>query len=197
MNKTQNPQKKRILTTTIYAVIIGLLVLACAIVIATVTSKQNLTNAEIGDSEGDVGVSTTVYVVPVKDATILKDYSATEYQYNDTLKHWEIHKAIDFLAEKGADVYAFADGTVTDVKTNHMEGTYVEITHSNGLVSVYKSMDSKLNVKVGDKVIAGTVIGTVGDQMGKELNSGAHLHFELWRNGDKVDPNDYLALGEK
>ncbi len=196
MNSTKSPQRKKILSTTIYAVIICLLVLACAIVIAVVSSKQT-SKVNVGDEEQDVVVSTTTYFVPMKNATIIKDYSNTEWQYNDTLKQWEIHKAIDFKVGESADVLAIADGTVSEVYTKGLEGTVVKIAHANGLVSIYKSLDSKLNVKVGDRVLGGAVIGLASDSMDSESESGAHLHLELELNGVGVDPNDYISLGDK
>ena len=133
----------------------------------------------------------------MKNATISKDYSGSELQYNDTLKQWEIHKAIDFKAGDDLDVFAVSNGTVSNVYTNYLEGTVIEITHNNGLTSVYKSLASDVNVKVGDKVSAGQTIGKAGETMAQELNTGAHLHFEMLSNGVKVDPNNYIDLGNK
>ncbi len=199
MNSTKSPQKKKIITTTIYAVIIGLLVIACAIVIAMVSAKQTTNNvADVGGGEeSDITVSTPTYFVPMKGAVLLKDYSKTEYQFNDTMKHWEIHKAIDLKVGESADVMAIADGTVSEIYTTNLDGTVIKIAHANGLVSIYKSLDSKVNVKVGDRVSGGSVIGTATDSMQYELNSGAHLHLETVLNGVKVDPNDYISLGDK
>ena len=142
-------------------------------------------------------VASPVYVLPMRDATVAKDYSGTELQYNNTLKQWEIHKAIDFLAGENLNVYAVTDGTVSNVYTNYLEGTVVEISHSNGLVSIYKSLASETNVNIGEKVTTGQVIGTASNSMAQELSVGAHLHFELQQNGVKIDPNNYLDLGVK
>ena len=156
-------------------------------------STKNKTSLDIGE---DVAVSTNTYIVPMQNATIAKDYSATELQYNETLKQWEIHKAIDFVASENLDVYAIKNGTVSKVYTNYLEGSVVEISHGDGLVSVYKSLDNVL-VKVGDSVVAGAVIASAGETMAEELSTGKHLHLELILNGTKVDPNNYLSLGDK
>lgn len=194
MNKVKTNQKKNNLTSYIYAGIIALLVVACAIVIAVVNAK-NTSEANIG--ENAVLVSAKTFVVPMKNATVAKDFSGSELQYNDTLKQWEIHKAIDFLAGEDLNVYSISDGTVSNVYTNYLEGTVVEISHKDGLVSVYKSLSDKVNVKIGDKVSAGQVIGVVAQTMAQELNVGAHLHFEMLKDGVKVNPNNYLDLGVK
>lgn len=195
-NQTQ-PQKKRTLITCIYATIIGLLILACAIIIATVSAAKGRTNQEIG-GENVVDVATKpAFVAPMEGATIAKDYSSTKLQYNDSLKQWEIHRAIDFVAGENANVYAISDGTVTNIIENdYLLGTVVEITHANGLVSRYMSLANEVNVKMGEKVSAKTLIAQAGT-MTRELNTGVHLHFELELNGDLVDPNNYFSLGNK
>lgn len=195
MNRTKTTQKKNNLVSYIYAGIIALLIVACAITIAFVSAKNTTNDAQIG--EQTVQVSASTFVVPLKNATIAKDYSGSELQYNDTLKQWEIHKAIDFLAGEDLNVYAIADGTVSNVYTNYLEGTVIEISHKDGLVSVYKSLEKDVKVSIGDKVSAGNVIGKIAQTMAQEQNTGAHLHFEMLKDGVKVNPNNYLDLGVK
>lgn len=196
MQKTATEQKKKVILNYVYATIIGALVVTCAIVIALVNAKPSTTTENIIPNDS-IPVATTTYVVPVKNATITKDYSASELQFNDTLKQWEIHKAIDFVASDDLNVYAVTNGTVSNIYTNYLEGTVIEISHSNGLVSVYKSLNNDAKVSVGDKVSAGQIIGTLSETMAQELNTGAHLHFEMLLNGVKVNPNNYLDLGNK
>ncbi len=195
MDKANSQQKKKIAMNYVYAVLIGILVIACAVTIALVSTNNSNSKAKIG--EDGIDVSTASFVVPMQNASIVKDYSGSELQYNDTLRQWEIHKAIDFLASDDLNVYAVADGTVSNVYTNYLEGTVIEISHSDGIVSVYKSLNSEVSVAVGDSVSAGQIIGQVADSMAQESNTGAHLHFEMTVNGVKVDPNDYLSLGDK
>ena len=194
MDKNLTAQKRNKLITYIYAAIIALLVVACGIVIAFVNAK-NTTNLAVTNPV--VEVATRTLVVPIRNATITKDYSASELQYNETLKQWEIHKAIDFIASDDKNVYSISDGTVSNLYTNYLEGTVIEISHKDGLVSIYKSLNKDVKVKVGDKVTAGNIIGSVDQSMAQELNVGAHLHFEMTKNGVKVNPNDYLDLGIK
>lgn len=196
MQRTATEQKKKVILNYVYATMIGVLVVACAIVIALVNAKPITPNENITPSD-NIPVATTTYVVPVKNATIAKDYSASELQFNNTLKQWEIHKAIDFVASDDLNVYAVSNGTVSNVYTNYLDGTVIEIAHNNGLVSVYKSLNNDVKVSVGDKVSAGQIIGTISETMAQELNTGAHLHFEMLLNGVKVNPNDYLDLGNK
>lgn len=198
MEKSDNNQKKRIIFNFLYASLIGVMVVACAASIAFVSSraKQTTTGGIVYVGNENVAVSVVTFVTPLQDATIVKDYSATELQFNDTLKQWEIHKAIDFVAGNNTNVYAVSNGTVSNIFNNYLEGTVVEITHSNGLVSVYKSLENA-TVAIGDQVNAGQVIGNVGSSMAQEQNVGAHLHFEMLENGKKVNPHNYLDLGSK
>ena len=197
MGKTNSQQKKKITYNYLYATLIGLLVVACAVTIALASSSGTKVYSNANISNGEVPVAAITYVVPMKDATVAKDYSSTELQYNDTLKQWEIHKAIDFKAGEDLQVYAVSDGTVSKIYNNYLEGSVVEINHANGLISIYKSLASDVKVNVGEKVSAGQVIGTAADTMAQELATGAHLHFEMQKNGAKVNPNDYIDLGNK
>ena len=197
MDKSNGVQKKNIFMNYVYASLVALLVIACAVTIAMTAKTAQKPTGDIGGGGSDLPVATTTYIVPMKNATIQKDFSSTELQFNDTMKQWEIHKAIDFLATDETNVFAVADGTVSNVYTNYLEGTVVEITHKNGLVSIYKSLNENLSVSNGDKVSAGQVIGSASSTMSQELNSGNHLHFEMKLNGAKVDPNNYIDLGTK
>ena len=156
-NKNSN-QKKRVTLNYIYATLIGLLVIACAVTISFVTSQNIRTDGDVGMGDGVV-VANNTYVVPLANATIVKDYSSKELQYNSTLKQWQIHKAVDLVSESSKDVLALTDGKVSNIYTNYLEGTVVEITHSNGLVSIYKSLAKDVKVEVGTQVSAGQVIG--------------------------------------
>lgn len=210
MDRTNANQKKRIIMNYVYATIIGLLVIVCAVVIGVVNANNSsskiptIVNPEVevggnvnnNNQNQDIVVSAPTFVVPMKGATVAKDYSAKELQYNETLKQWEIHKAIDFVAGENLNVFAITDGKISNVYTNYLEGTVVEITHDNGLVTVYKSLETA-KVKVGDKVIAGQTIGVAGQTMAQEQTASAHLHLEVLKNGVKVDPNNYIDLGAK
>lgn len=199
MDKNKSQQRKKIVLNYVYATLIGLLVIACALSIAFITNRNTKTSREpinVGPGD-DITVSTTTYVMPMNNATIAKDYSGKELQYNNTLKQWQIHKAIDFIGNENLNVMAIANGKVTNVYTNYLEGTVVEISHADGIVSIYKSLASDVKVSVGETVTAGQVIGTASESMAEELNTGAHLHLEMTVNGVKVDPNNYLSLGDK
>jgi len=101
------------------------------------------------------------------------------------------HFGIDIVAKADAAVKACLAGTVTLASWTTDAGHVLQIQHANDLVSVYKH-NSVLLKKVGEKVKAGEAIAIVGNS--GELTTGPHLHFELWLNGEPVDPQAYMVF---
>lgn len=101
------------------------------------------------------------------------------------------HFGIDIVAKADAAVKACLAGTVTLASWTTDAGHVMQIQHGNDLVSLYKH-NSVLLKKVGDKVKAGEAIAIVGNS--GELTTGPHLHFELWLNGEPVDPQAYMVF---
>ena len=167
-------------------------VLVLGITLAVVFSS----NVEPYEEEVPSQTTPVVFSLPVQSPTVLKWYSDTELFYNDTLNQWESHKGIDMTSDN-LNVYSVLDGVVTDVQTTYEDGTVVTITHSDGYVSKYSSLSEETPVTISDEVSAGEVIGTMSESSANELLSGAHLHFELYKDGQKVDPSNYLTLENK
>ncbi len=167
-------------------------VLVLGITLAVVFSS----NVEPYEEEVPSQTTPVVFGLPVESPTVLKWYSDTELFYNDTLNQWESHKGIDMTSDN-LSVYSVLDGVVTDVQTTYEDGTVVTITHSDGYVSKYSSLSEDIPVTISDEVSAGEVIGTMSESSANELLSGAHLHFELYKDGQKVDPSNYLTLENK
>lgn len=99
------------------------------------------------------------------------------------------HQGLDISAEKGHPVYATADGTVNSASYNGDYGNLVVLTHDFGLSTRYGHL-SKFNVKSGDTVKRGDVIGFVGST---GRSTGAHLHYEVLANGKLVNPLQLLT----
>ncbi len=99
------------------------------------------------------------------------------------------HFAVDIVAEKDVPVKAVANGTVIFSEWTAETGYVIIMEHEDGLLSVYKHNGS-LNKSQGDLVKVGEVIASVGNT--GELTTGPHLHFELWSNGNPVNPADYI-----
>ena len=185
------------LKRNIFYVLAVMLIVGIAGVVSFISSQNVASDLNEIPSFTPVDVSPVTYANPLLTFTICKDYSDTELKYNSTLKQWEAHKGIDFCAEMGASVMSVADGVVEQVYSNYMNGTVIVISHDGGIKSLYSSLSTNTSVKVGDQVLKGQVIGYVSNSANGELSDGAHLHFEMMKNGLKVDPNQYLSLTDK
>ena len=176
-----------------YYILLGVLVLSALITLIVVGVNNSKDSSPLTE---DVSVTISPYL-PVLNATIYKEYSADQLQYNSTLKQWEVHKGLDFQAATGSSVYSILDGKVLQVYNNLLEGAVVVVEHDNGWVSTYASLDEDVKVKEGDSVNRGQQLGTVSSSASAELDAGSHLHFSLEDNGRKVDPAAYLNIGTK
>lgn len=213
MNQEKKKSRKRIL---VYYLILA----ACILVIAAITvgvifavnngtKSGNLTldnendqtdqtdEGEGDENNGDDDVQDTsskyVFITPLAEIDLLTSHTFCQHP----LGHWAFHTGIDLAAEEGTDVYACLDGTVESIVTNLLDGTVITLSHENGIKTVYSLVDAVESLNVGDEVARGQVIATVASATGLEYKLGSHLHFEVFANGESVDPEDYLDLGEK
>ena len=145
-------------------------------------------------------INTTVKVIkPYTDESVtvgkyFYDYKGTKEQQEKSIIYHENtylqNSGIDFISQNVFDVVSILPGTVADVSDNESLGKTVQIKHDNGYVSVYQSL-SEVSVKKGDSISQGQTIGKSGtNELDKEV--GNHLHFELYANGQVVDPMLYL-----
>ena len=98
------------------------------------------------------------------------------------------HYGTDIVAKANAKVAAVLDGVVIFTDWTVKTGYVIQVQHTNDLISVYKH-NSILLKKQGDYVRAGEVLGVVGNT--GEESSGPHLHFELWRAGNPLNPENF------
>ncbi len=100
------------------------------------------------------------------------------------------HAGIDIAAPMGTNIYSAFDGEVILADYDQWNGNFLKIKHDNGIMTVYCHCE-KLNVKKGQFIRAGEVVGTVGST---GSSTGPHLHFEL--RIDNVSYNPQKALNE-
>lgn len=101
----------------------------------------------------------------------------------------KLHTGMDIAAGAGTSIKVPLAGTVTFAGWNGGYGNYVVVDHGNGLQTAY-AHQSQILVSVGQRVNAGDVIGKVGTTGD---STGPHLHFEVKRNGEFVNPRDFLS----
>jgi murein DD-endopeptidase MepM/ murein hydrolase activator NlpD len=100
------------------------------------------------------------------------------------LGYTRMHAGIDFAAPYGSPIYAATDGIVEYAGRHGGHGNYVKLRHGGGIATGYAHM-SRIAASVGDHVRRGQVIGYVGST---GLSTGPHLHYELYRNGQTINP---------
>lgn len=130
-------------------------------------------------------------VSPLK-GEVLTAFSVDELVYNETLADWRTHDGVDISAALGTTVLAACSGTVTGVTDDALMGTTVTIDHDGGYRTTYANLQAKPSVKEGESVSAGQIIGAVGTTAAAESAQGPHLHFSVTKDGDVVDPDEFL-----
>ena len=160
-------------------------------------ANEDQNNDDGDDDKDDVEDTTgdTTFLMPVEDVNALNSYG---FYHNITLDKYYLHTGIDFGGEAGSEVFAVLDGTVESITSDPLlMGTTITLSHDNGLKTVYTFIDAAEGLEAGDTVEKGDVIATVAEAMGQEYKDGAHLHFEVFLNGEAVDPEEYLDIDGK
>lgn len=108
--------------------------------------------------------------------------------------HYDIqkgHYGVDIVAKTNEPVKCVADGVVVLASWTQDSGHVITVQHRGNLVSVYKH-NAGLLKKVGNFVNAGDIIAIVGNS--GEMTDGPHLHFEMWYNGNSLNPEDFVTF---
>lgn len=123
---------------------------------------------------------------------VLTAFSVDKLVYNATLEDWRTHDGVDISAGLGDAVLAACSGTVAAVTNDALMGTTVTISHDGGYQTTYANLQADPAVEKGDAVSAGQIIGAVGDTAAAEAAQSPHLHFSVTKDGDAVDPDEFL-----
>jgi murein DD-endopeptidase MepM/ murein hydrolase activator NlpD len=128
-------------------------------------------------------------ILPISNKDLTRTASGFGWRIHPIYKISKFHYGMDFTAPSGTDVYATGNGVVAAViSTKRGLGNHIIINHGFGYKSVYAHLD-RANVKVGQKVSRGDVIGFVGST---GLSVAPHLHYEVKLNDVNVDPVYYF-----
>ncbi|NJN25998.1 MAG: M23 family metallopeptidase [Cyclobacteriaceae bacterium] len=163
----------------------------------------------------DKTVSSTIEPIPAIDSQFRKDFEASEMTFlsvsNSMTQEMEgqyfyspiegmvttefniqdEHYGIDVVSKSNEPVKSVAEGTIIFADWTQESGNVIAIQHRGNIISVYKH-NSALLKKVGNFVTAGQVIAIIGNT--GEFTTGPHLHFELWYNGNPVDPEEFISF---
>ena len=130
-------------------------------------------------------------IMPVANEDLKRTASGWGYRIHPIYKVRKMHYGMDFTAPTGTPVYATGDGKVVETSGTSRSrvgfGLLVKIDHGYGYETLYAHLNS-FNVKVGQEVKRGEIIGYVGNSGG---STAPHLHYEVHRNGSAVNPQHY------
>lgn len=146
---------------------------------------------EVKEEKKEEKVPDPVFTKPV-EGEIVTEFASDKFVYSNTLQEWVTHNGIDIKADKTTVVKASEEGTVKSIKNDPRYGITVVIEHSNGYSSVYSNLLTAEFVNEKEKVKKGQTIGTVGNTATFEIADEAHLHFEILKNNEYVDPSQYI-----
>lgn len=152
----------------------------------TTTNTNTTTENKVTEEKKEV-----TFVKPT-DGEIICEFAKDNLIYSETLKEWVTHTAIDIKADKTSVIKASADGIVKSIVNDPRYGLTVVIEHDDGYETVYSNLLTAEFVVEGEEVTQGQTIGTAGNTASFESAMESHLHFELLKDGEYLDPSIYL-----
>lgn len=202
-----NKKLKRIIFPSIYLFAILIMVICIYLVgnsMANYLEKNkefDYTKKEVFEKETPVMAEETKIIKPYKDEKVKIGKSFYDYEadaaeqekaiifYEDTYMQ---NSGVDYINDVEFEIYNVLDGEVINVKNDKTLGNIVEVKHDNEIITIYQGL-SKVNVKKGDKITQGTVVGTSGTS---EINTDykSYLHFEVFHKGELLDPENFYTL---
>jgi murein DD-endopeptidase MepM/ murein hydrolase activator NlpD len=127
-------------------------------------------------------------IQPIKNEEMSRMASGFGWRSDPFTKARKMHWGMDFTAPKGIPIYATGDGRVTRADNNSSGyGKHIRVDHGYGYMSLYGHL-SKYNVRKGQKVQRGDLIGFVGSTGRSEA---PHLHYEVWKDGERINPINF------
>ncbi len=147
----------------------------------------DITQTEEAEEVNKPVASTAGNIMPVK-GEVSHPFSNGELVKSETLGVWKTHDGCDILCPLGTDVLSMSDGVVKEIREDPLWGVYVIIEQSNGLEVHYCGLAKELNVKVGQELKSGEIIGKTSDTCQAEIVQEPHLHLGVKQGGKWIDP---------
>lgn len=147
------------------------------------SGKNNLYTRDISGNVPDIK--------PINEEKITKIASGYGMRKHPLTGEMKMHYGIDIVAETGTPVVATADGVVVEkefIEEGKGYGRRILIQH-NQTYSTHYTQLSSFNVEINQRVKRGDVVGYVGSS---GISTGPHLHYEVWKNGERVNPQEYF-----
>ncbi|GLB47672.1 M23 family metallopeptidase [Neptunitalea lumnitzerae] len=127
-------------------------------------------------------------IQPVRNEDLKRMASGYGWRSDPFTKARKFHYGMDFSAKTGTPIYATGDGVVARADNRATGfGNHIRIDHGYGYLSIYAHL-SKYNVRKGQKVKRGDIIGYVGNT---GRSRGPHLHYEVWKDDERINPMNF------
>ena len=124
---------------------------------------------------------------------VLETFSDDVLVFSSTLGDWRTHVGADFKGSEGDPVSAVADGTVLSFGYDEFYGNVLTLSHADGYESVYCGLNDIIFFNEGDSVLQGDVIGTLSGNIPLESAEECHLHLEITKDGNYMDPTALIG----
>lgn len=165
------------------------------------TKEDDLSQNRVSKTEGTKETNTEEkapekdpeFIAPVAGG-MMKEFAKDKLVYSETLKEWVTHTGVDIMADKTTVVKTAEAGKVTAIKNDPRYGITVIIEHANGYETRYANLLTAEFVNVGEEVAKDQTIGTVGNTATFEVLDESHLHFEILKDGEYLDPAIFIEL---
>lgn len=161
-------------------------------IIPPVTSATEVTQPQTEPQAQETAAASIA--MPI-EGEILNPFSNFELVKSKTTGVWQTHNGVDISGNLGDEIKAMTSGTVIEVTEDALWGVCVTIDHGNGITARYCNLNKGVTVQTGSEVDAGTIIGAIGDTAEIESAESPHLHFEVLRNGQYIDPIEFIGMG--
>lgn len=146
------------------------------------TSESSIVYVAKGKSDNSLPV----------EGIIKREYSMDKVVYYESLEVWKTHSGVDIVCTENCEVMSVLDGKVVGIYNDNTYG-YSVVVESGDYTCVYSSLEEDVLVSIGNKVKMGDVLGYAGE-CAAEKELGYHVHFEVMKDGEYVNPE---SLGIK
>lgn len=150
--------------------------------------SKDFTQAEIETIENNLIKQPLEFIMPVNSNQIGLKFSNEQLIYSKTLNEWILHNGTDIVVPIGSNVCASEKGKIIEISSNVGDGIKIVIEHEDGYKTVYSNLSTTKMVQEGQTVEKGTVISTVGKTATFEYEEKDHLHFEIYKDNEPVNP---------
>lgn len=152
-------------------------------------SKNNTSQSQNTTSNTDMETKKEEikFSAPIK-GEILREFASDSLVYSNTLDEWITHNGVDIKADKTSVVKASCKGKVVSIKNDPRYGLTVIVSHEGGYQTLYANLLTAEYVVEGEELEEGQTIGTVGNSAAFEISDEYHLHFEVSKDGEYLNP---------